>query len=48
MGSPPFLGTWEDPIGRGLKKRPCKRKGEGLLLGENSPFNSIPILKQIL
>jgi len=25
-----------------------KRKGKGLLLGKNSPFNSIPILGQIL
>ena len=43
--SPPFFGTWESPVGAGVKK---KRKGKGLLLGENSPFNSIPILGTIL
>ena len=30
---PPFIGTW----GKGKKKT----KGKGLLLGKNSPFNSI-------
>ena len=39
--SPPFFGTWENPVGAGVKK---KTKGKGLLLGKNSPFNSIPIL----
>ena len=43
--SPPFFGTWENPVGAGVKK---KRKGNGLLLGKNSPFNSIPILGTIL
>ena len=43
--SPPFFGTWENPTGAGVKK---KRKGKGLLLGKNSPFNSIPILGTIL
>ena len=43
--SPPFFGTWENPVGAGVRK---KRKGKGLLLGENSPFNSIPILGTIL
>ena len=43
--SPPFFGTWENPVGMGVKK---KRKGKGLLLGKNSPFNSIPILGTIL
>ena len=43
---PPFLGTWENPIGMGVKKK--KSKGKGLLLGKNSPFNSIPILGTIL
>ena len=49
--SPPFIGTWENPIGMGVKKkagRPSKSKGKGLLLGKNSPFNSIPILGTIL
>ena len=51
--SPPFFGTWENPIGMGVKpkkKHPKKRqkKGEGLLFGKNSPFNSIPLLGAIL
>ena len=44
---PPFLGTWKNPIGMGVKKK-SKSKGKGLLLGKNSPFNSIPILGTIL
>ena len=39
---PPFYGTWK---GQGRGKG---RKGKGLLLGENSPFNQIPILGAIL
>ena len=42
---PPFLGTWENPIGMGVKK---KSRGKGLLLGKNSPFNSIPLIGDIL
>ena len=45
---PPFLGSWENPIGMGVKKKKPKSKGSGLLLGKNSPFNSIPILGSIL
>ena len=45
--SPPFFGSWENPIGMGVKKK-SKSKGKGLLLGKNSPFNSIPILGTIL
>ena len=45
---PPFIGTWENPIGMGVKKKKSKSKGKGLLLGKNSPFNSIPILGTIL
>ena len=45
MFPPPFLGKWENPIGMGVKK---KSKGKGLLLGKNSPFNSIPIIGSIL
>ena len=37
---PPFYGTWKGE-GRG-------KKGKGLLLGDNSPFNHIPILGAIL
>ena len=44
--SPPLFGTWENPVGMGVKKK--KRKGKGLLLGKNSPFNSIPVLGTIL
>ena len=36
---PPFYGTWE---GRG------KKKGRGLLLGPNSPFNGLPLIGAIL
>ena len=47
--SPPFFGTWENPIGMGVKKKAGRpSKGKGLLLGKNSPFNSIPILGTIL
>ena len=47
--SPPFIGTWENPIGMGVKSAKKKKsKGKGLLLGKNSPFNSIPILGTIL
>ena len=40
---PPFYGTWKGQ-GRGAKGK----KGKGLLLGDNSPFNHIPILGAIL
>ena len=46
--SPPFFGTWENPIGMGVLKKKSKSKGKGLLLGKNSPFNSISILGTIL
>ena len=42
---PPFNGNWENTIGMGNKKK--KPKGKGLLLGKNSPFNSIPIIGSI-
>ena len=50
---PPFFGTWKNPIGLGVKKekapkRRKAKKGEGLLLGKNSPFNRIPLLGAIL
>ena len=44
--TPPFYGKWGNPIGMGVKKK--KPKGKGLLLGKNSPFNSIPIIGSIL
>ena len=52
--SPPFIGTWDNPIGLGVKpkkkvpKKKAQKKGKGLLLGKNSPFNNIPILGAIL
>ena len=39
----PFIGTW-DKTGYGKKKN----LGEGLLLGDNSPFKNIPVLGAIL
>ena len=36
---PPFYGNWE---GRG------KKKGRGILLGKNSPFQNIPLIGAIL
>ena len=45
--SPPFIGSWENPIGMGVKKK-MPQKGKGLILGKNSPFSSIPILGDIL
>ena len=45
----PFIGSWNNPIGMGVKKKqPWPRKGDWLLLGKNSPFNSIPTLGHIL
>ena len=46
--TPPFIGSWNNPIGMGIKKKKPKSKGQGLLLGKNSPFASIPILGTIL
>ena len=46
--SPPFIGSWKNPIGMGVKKKKPKSLGSGLLLGKNSPFNSIPLIGAIL
>ena len=47
--TPPFYGNWsDDTIGMGTKKKATKKKGKGLLLGKNSPFNGIPLLGTIL
>ena len=52
--SPPFFGTWENPIGMGVKpkkkapKKKTQKKGEGLLLGKNSPFKNVPLLNILL
>ena len=43
----PYIGTWGNQVGMG-KKKPKKRKGKGLLLGPNSPFNQIPLVGAIL
>ena len=45
---PPFIGNWKNPIGLGIKKKTTKKKGKGILLGPNSPFNKIPLLEAIL
>ena len=50
---PPFYGNWPNTkIGMGTKKtkktkNKKKTQGKGLLLGKNSPFNSIPLLGAI-
>ena len=28
MMPPPFIGSWNNPIGAGIKKKPQKKKGE--------------------
>ena len=40
MGSPPFLGTWEDPIGRGLKKKTLQEKGRGVAIGRKTAHST--------
>ena len=47
---PPIVGNWEQATswGRGMGGKKSKKKGKGLLLGEKSPFNNIPILGAIL
>ena len=56
-GPPPFFGSWEnqpDVIGMGKAAKASKKKaaktskGKGILLGKDSPFNSIPLLGTIL
>ena len=51
--TPPFIGTWKNPIGMGVKKKSTKKKmpkskGSGLILGKDSPFKSIPLLNFLL
>ena len=60
MYPPPFYGNWDETIGMGKKQAKVKKqekgkklervkkKGQGFLLGKNSPFNAIPILGSIL
>ena len=38
---PPLFGSW-DGSWEGGGKKVGEKKGQGLLLGKNSPFNSIP------
>ena len=46
---PPFYGTWgKAPAWEGQGRGAKGKKGKGLLLGDNSPFNHIPILGAIL
>ena len=48
---PPFFGTWDNPIGMGVKpkKETNKKKvGKGLLLGKDSPFKNVPLLNILL
>ena len=46
---PPFVGTWEISLAKVLQEWVKKNtKGKGLLLGENSPFNNLPILGTLL
>ena len=45
---PPFMGLWPKTQAGMGKKKPTKKKGKGLLLGPNSPFNSIPLVGAIL
>ena len=54
--TPPFYGNWSDQIlGMGIKKtkkkapkKKAQKKGEGLLLGKNSPFKNVPLLNILL
>ena len=45
---PPFIGSWPKTQAGMGKKKPTKKKRKGLLLGPNSPFNSIPLVGAIL
>ena len=48
--TPSFYGNWsDDTIGMGTKKKKkSQKKGEGLLLGKNSPFKNVPLLNILL
>lgn len=49
-GLTPFIGSWRDAtVGKGTSKKTISstRKGRGLLLGKNSPFNEVPVLSAI-
>ncbi|CAH3185477.1 unnamed protein product [Porites lobata] len=35
--SPPFFGTWENPIGMGVKKKKSKSKGKGIYSRDGLP-----------
>ena len=47
--TPPFYGNWpNDTIGMEIKKKKAHKKGDGLLLGKNSPFKKVPLLNILL
>ena len=51
--TPKSKGGLVAPVGMGVKKpkkkkRPRRKKGDGLLLGQNSPFSGIPLLGALL
>jgi len=46
MGSPPFLGTWEDPIGRGLKKDPTRERERGCYWEKTAHSTQFPYLNK--
>ena len=55
MYPPPVYGNWGETIGMGKKTGKGKgkktgkgKKGQGLLLGKDSPFSGIPILGTFL
>ena len=45
---PPFYSYIPYVTGQGVKKKTSQKKGKGLVLGKNSPFNNIPIIGAIL
>lgn len=51
----PLIGSWQKPIGMGLKKKTSRKakKGDGLLTGllglpQSQTWNNIPLLGQII
>ena len=50
---PPVIGTWDksgygNPSGTATREKNPAKAGKGLLLGANSPFKNIPVLRAIL
>ena len=54
IGPPPFIGAWCSGRGGaqsprlGYRDKKKKTKGQGLLLGKNSPFKGIPLVGDIM